>query len=326
MLSDMFARMPPTRRQYLARAAGVGSGVTAGVSAGCLGDTSPAGPRFTLRIGSKGFDEQRILGYLAYHSLRDLERVRLVDRIGRGDTQTNWAAVRDGTIDLYWEYTGTVWGRLPPVRDERIMDPRAVYERAAADARDQGVAMAPPADFSNEYVLVTDAAWSRDTGVETIGDLLAYASAAERAVPVAVNGAFYHRRDGWPGLFDHYDADPAARASLSGDALTVTSIGLTYELLASGDATVANGFASDPQLDRDGIVTLDDDGGYFLPYNPAPTAHAPTVDAHPAVFTALEPVVDALSEPAMRRLNRRVFVDGELPSAVAESFLSAEVR
>jgi len=315
--------MAPTRRAYLSRAGGVGSVLLGSVLAGCADGTgvgTPSPPE--VRVGSKPFAEQEILGQLAYERLREVEEVRAVDEVGYGSSAENWTATADGTKHLYWEYTGTAWRELPPRREIRLTDPAELYERAARDAREQGLRMAPPAPFSNEYVLVADRSWSERTGVATLGEFADHLTAGNTDLAVAVNEEFYRREDAWRGVTGYYGVGPDARSAVESGSFIVTSVGLTYELLADGRAAVASGFATDPQLARDSLVVLADDRDYFLPYQPSPTAHAPTVEAHPVIFDALAPVAAALDESTMRRLNQRVLLDGESPSAVSRAFLA----
>ena len=312
--------MPSTRRGHLRRLGSVG-GVLAGVLGGCTGTNGGAESLTTVRVGSKPFPEQRLLGYLAYHRLQHVDDVQVVDEIGYGNSRENWEATAAGVKDLYWEYTGTAWSRLPPRRERRVTDPDRLSELVRADARTQGLRMGSPASFSNEYVLVANRRWSERTGVTTLSELQAHVAAGNTDFGLAINEDFYHRRDAWRGLADHYDIDAERRAALESGPFVVTSVGITYELLREGRVQIASGFGTDPQLDRRSLVELADDRDYFLPYQPAPTAYAPTVERHPEIFEVLERIVSALDAPTVRRLNRRVLLDGDEASAVARSYL-----
>ncbi|SNZ17919.1 osmoprotectant transport system substrate-binding protein [Natronoarchaeum philippinense] len=315
--------MARTRRGVLGRL-GAAAGTTLLSSlAGCSGSRPRDSSRTTVRVGSKPFPEQEILGTLAYERLQGLDDVQVVNEIGYGDSLANWRATTEGVKHLYWEYTGTAWVELPPRHDERITDPQRLYERAAEDASASGLDMASPASFSNEYVLVADREWSERTGVATISDLIAHAEAGNTDFGVAVNQAFFHRQDGWRGVTAYYGLDADVRTAIEAGPFVVTSVALPYVLLSEGQMQVASGFATDPQLDRLDAVVLDDDREYFLPYQPVPTAHAPTVEAQPRILGALEPIVASLDEATIRRLTGRVLFEGASPTEVARSHLDA---
>jgi osmoprotectant transport system substrate-binding protein len=313
--------MPPTRRGYLRRAGSLGGVFATGALGGCTRVGIGEPQQTEVVVGSKPFAEQQILGQLAAQRLQRVDGLLVVDEIGYGNSLDNWTAVRSGLKHLYWEYTGTAWLQLPPQRDERITDPARLYDRVEADAREQGIRMGPPASLSNGFLLVADREWSDATGVTTISDLAARINEGETEFGTAVGESFYHRPDAWRNLTDHYDIDEASRTALEAEDFIVTSIGLTYELLRDGRVQVASGFETDPQLDRPSIVPLEDDRDYFLPYQPAPTAHGPTAEANPELIEALAPVVSALDRPTIRGLNRQVIIEERSAREVARAFL-----
>jgi osmoprotectant transport system substrate-binding protein len=313
------------RRRFLGQIGrAVGVAVT-GILGGCAKSEQPESESVTVRIGSKPFTEQKILGYLAYERLRRIDWVRAVDVIGAGNSLSNWEETAAGEQHLYWEYTGTAWLQLPPRHERRITDPKSLFERVQADADSQRLQLADPAPFSNEYVIVADARWAERTDVSTISDLAAHIRNGGDTPGVAVNEEFYHRQDGWRGLASYYEIETANGEPIQTEPFIVTSIGLTYELLEQGRVQIASGFATDPQLNRSTVTVLEDDRDYFLPYQPAPTAYAPLIDEHPEVFEILSPVVSALDKSTMRDLNSRVLLRGEHPFAVATQFLEGEV-
>jgi len=317
--------MSLTRRQYLGRAGRAGGVGAAALLGGCASNQQSDTESVSVRIGSKPFVEQKILGYLAYQRLQSVDWIRAVDEIGSGNSLSNWEETAAGQQHLYWEYTGTAWMQLPPRHETRITDPHELFERVQSDAHSQELKLAEPASFSNEYVIVADTAWTEQTGVSTISELGAHLRDVGSIPRIAVNEEFFHRQDGWPGLASYYDVSTEDREQLESETFIVTSIGLTYELLEQGRVEIASGFATDPQLNRSTITVLEDDRDYFLPYQPAPTAYAPLIDDYPEIFEELSPVASALNKPTMRDLNKRVLIDGEHPFTVATQFLDEEI-
>lgn len=322
--TDVF-NLAPTRRRFLGQISRAGGVAGTGIFGGCATSGELASESVTVRIGSKPFTEQKILGYLAYERLRRIDWVRAVDEIGAGNSLSNWEATAAGDQHLYWEYTGTAWLQLPPRHERQITDPESLFEHVQADADSRRLQLADPAPFSNEYVIVADASWADQGDITTISDLAAHIRNGSDSPGVAVNEEFYHREDGWCGLTIHYGIETAAGEPFQTDPFIVTSIGLTYELLEQDRVQIASGFATDPQLDRSSVTVLEDDRDYFLPYQPAPIAYAPLIDEHPEIFERLSPVVAALDKSTIRGLNSRVLRDGDHPFTVATQSLETEV-
>ena len=81
---------------------------------------------------------------------------------------------------------------------------------------------------------------------------------------------------------------------------------LKYEAVAAGEADVINAYTTDGRLLTHNLVVLDDDRGFFPPYQAAPLMRGETVRAHPEAVAALALLAGALDEEAMRWLNLRL--------------------
>jgi osmoprotectant transport system substrate-binding protein len=80
-------------------------------------------------VGSKDFTEQLILGYITLQAL-EATGASVEDQVGLAGTDAARQALIGGDIDMYWEYTGTIWinhlGNTKP-----IPDPERQYDEAA---------------------------------------------------------------------------------------------------------------------------------------------------------------------------------------------------
>jgi glycine betaine/choline ABC-type transport system substrate-binding protein len=300
----------------------VGSGCAFGLS-GCLDRERPPSPAAgAFAVGSKTFFEQRLLGYLAYVALTSRTDARIVDEIGYGGTSENWNALVTGRIDTYWEYTGTIWTVVPPRHDEFVTDGDRLYDLVQNDLASQEMRMLTPAEFDNSFVLVTRRSWSEQTGVWTLSGLAEYVNEGNTDFSIAVGTDFYHRPDGWTELTDYYDFQRHELEEIDrSDNLVIVSIGLTYELLRSGDVQIGSGFRTDPELAANDFVVLDDDRGFFPDYTPAPVVRQRVADENPAAIEILDQLGPLLeSERLLRQLNLRVTETGSAKT-VAQSFL-----
>jgi len=81
-----------------------------------------------LRVGSKEFAEQLILGQIAVAAL-GAAGAKVTDRTGLTGTEGAREALTSGEIDLYWEYTGTGWITILG-NDEPLAGPSEQFEAA----------------------------------------------------------------------------------------------------------------------------------------------------------------------------------------------------
>jgi osmoprotectant transport system permease protein len=93
-------------------------------------------------------------------------------------------------------------------------------------------------------------------------------------------------------------------------------LGLTYRALAegrvdliAGDST--NGLISTLQLQR-----LDDDLGYFPPYDAVPVFHKGSLTRHPELIPVIQRLAGRLSVQTMQRLNAAVDLEHQAPDQV----------
>lgn len=295
--------------------------VVAGVSAvaGCMGGLF--GGSDSIAVGSKQFTEQELLGYLAYEALDANTDLSVTDEVGLGGTNTNFQALQEGQIDVYWEYTGTAWATLPPQHDEVISDPEEIYNRVNEEFQEEhGLEFLDRAPFNNTYVLMGNPDWVDQTGVETISGFAEYVSNGNTDVNVVMNAEFQERSDGWPGLAEHYGFDDVR------EELSVQNVGsgLTYQVLGEGEADVGMGFNTNPKIVQFNLQILEDDEGFFPVYNPAPLVSQETLNENEAMADPLNAIGPALSTDKIRELNQRVSIDGESAQAVAKDFLENE--
>jgi len=94
-----------------------------------------------------------------------------------------------------------------------------------------------------------------------------------------------------------------------------------YQALAAGRVDVIDGYATDGFISRYDLVVLEDDRRFFPPYEAAVLAGARLQRTAPAAVLALTELSGRLDVSTMRRLNRRIEVDGEPVPEVARAAL-----
>lgn len=271
-----------------------------------------------LRVGSKDFTEQLVLGHIAHQALLEAGADATAD-IGNVGTAASRDALRSGDTDLYWEYTGTAWIEFLG-HDRPIQDAEQQYDAVAReDRRRNDIAWLTPANFDNTYALAVRPAAVEQYDVDSISDLDRVIDAHPEDATICVESEFATRRDGLPGLEDHYGfAFPKAN-------VRILDTGVIYGAVDRGEpCTFGEVFRTDARTGELDLALLDDDRDFFPIYQPAVTIRAGILSRHPTIAEVFRRVAPRLDEATMIELNRRVDIDGELPRQVAIDWLRGE--
>jgi osmoprotectant transport system permease protein len=177
-----------------------------------------------LQVGSKRFTESYVLGEIVTQTL-SAQGVAAVHRQGLGNTAILAAALREGQIDLYPEYTGTIVREL--LQRESPDDARASLAQINAWLKPLGLKAAVPLGFNNSYALAMREADASRLGIATLSELAAKAP----ALKPGLSHEFIARADGWPALQRAYGIRLAPGAGLDH--------GLAYRALSSGRSSTA---------------------------------------------------------------------------------------
>ncbi len=261
-----------------------------------------------IRVGSKNFTEQIVLGELVAQAIEARTKLRVERRLNLGGTFICDRALRSGDIDLYVEYSGTAQTAIfhePPDRDARRV--LASIRQRYADA---GITLLDPLGFENTFAMLVRGEDARRLGLRTISDAVAPA-AAWRA---GFGYEFLQRQDGYPGLARAYGLRFAAPP-------TAMDLSLIYRAVAERQLDFTAGDATSGLIQAYDLTMLQDDRHYFPPYDAAIAARASTLLAHPELREALNTLSGRISVADMRRMNHAVDAERREPSDVAREFL-----
>ncbi|HEY6889546.1 MAG TPA: glycine betaine ABC transporter substrate-binding protein [Solirubrobacter sp.] len=270
-----------------------------------------ANSAISLKIGSKNFTEQKVLGEIYAQGLAAAGYTTSTD-LNLGDQDTALAALKGGQIDAYPEYTGTALTAFYK-KDAADLptDAQAAYEELKGLFAPDGITAFPPTPFTSSNEVAVTAETASKYNLTNISDL----SKVADQLTLYGTPECRKRMDCLLGLEKVYGlkfkkfvpVDPAQR----------------HEVLSSGRADVSIVFTTDPQIKRNKEVLLKDDKGMFPPYNPTLLMKTATADKAGA---DLPKVIDQIQKPltddAMQELDARVDLDKKDPAEVAKEYLS----
>jgi len=261
-----------------------------------------------VRIGTKNFTEQLILGELMAQLIESKTNLRVERKFNLGGTVICHQALVRGDIDLYPEYTGTALTAI--LKMPTISDPDEVLEIVRKEYRLRfRCEWLEPFGFNNTYAIAVRRKDAKKFSWKRISDLKPLSS----KLTAGFTSEFRERPDGYPGLKRVYgfgfgqvvDMDPA----------------LMYQALARGKVDVICAFATDGRIPAYDLVTLEDDLKFFPPYHAAPVVRLDTLQTYPELRKILNLLANTIDDETMRHLNYEVDENKKAPKEVARQFL-----
>lgn len=284
--------------------------LTLGFLVGC-GSTSSSSDR--IRVGSKDFTEQLILGQITLLALEDAG-FEVEDRTNVAGSEQVRSALLNSEIDVYWEYTGTGW-LMHLQNDEAITNPQEAYDKVKEADLENQIVWLDYAPFNNTYTIMMNRDQSEELEIRTISDMAKYINENPGSLSFGADHEFTARPDGLPALEDEYGFE------FQGDSLKVMDIGIVYRTLRDRQVDSGMGFATDGRIEAFDFVNLEDDKQFFPVYNPSALLRTDTLEEHPEIADVLNRLAAELDNESMIMMNYQVDIEEMEPRAVAENWL-----
>jgi osmoprotectant transport system substrate-binding protein len=319
-------------RRTIAKSAAAVPVIGAGVAAVVTTPSALAQDQ-TVKVGSKDFTEQFILGNMYLGILKDMG-ISAEEALNLGGTQIAQQALVNGDISLYPEYTGTgltevlgltvdsLGGDASPVASPAATPvtsgsgdlSQVVFDTVKTQYQEQfGLVWLERSQANNTQALAVKRSFSEENGITTISQL------AEKAGDYTISAPadFPEREDGLLGLERVY-----GEGFGDIDVLPVAP-GLKYQALVDDDAQVVLAFGTDGQISGFDLVILEDDKGLWPPYNVAPVIRQDVLDAYPEIADRFNAVTTGLTDEILSGLNWQVDGDDKKdPADVANQYLT----
>lgn len=262
-----------------------------------------------LVIASKNFTENRLLGEILRILIEEETDLEVTHRASLGGTKVCWDALRAGQVDLYVDYTGTGWAIILQ-KEGAPGEPLPVFLTVQRDYRERyDVEWLAPFGLNNTYAMALRDEVAEELGATRISDLIGHGAQLNTGFSVE----FMNREDGWPGLREAYaglDLEPRSMEH-----------GLAYEALARGELDLIDAYSTDGKLARYSVTVLEDDLGFFPPYNAAPLLRGEIARARPDLVRVIEQLAFTIDDAKALELNARIEVGKESFEKVAYDFL-----
>jgi osmoprotectant transport system substrate-binding protein len=273
-------------------------------SAGTGGAGASAG---SLTVGSADFPESVLLADI-YADALSSKGVKVTKKLNIGERSVYFTALKDGSINFFPEYSGSILDFLQPKATAKTPSEVAAALPAALGSALTALNYAQAQD--SDSITVTQATATK-YNLHSIGDLAPVAGKLTLGAPAA----FQTRPDGVPALksvygvtFGHFTATAA------GGSVTVNA-------LKNGSIDAADIFTTDPALAANHFVALADPKSMFAAQNIIPIVT--TSKLTQTIKDTANAVSAKLDTATLAALVTKVQVNNQQPDDVAKAWLAS---
>lgn len=261
-----------------------------------------------LRIGSKRFTESYVLGEILTQTAAPQGPAEHVP--GLGNTAIVFAALKNGSIDVYPDYLGTIAAEILhlPAAQAANPDQAALLADVNRALAPMGLAAGVPLGFEDTYALAMRNADAEREHIRTLADL-----ASHPALRLGLSHEFLGRADGWPAIAAHYKLPQHP---------TGLDHGVAYDALRARQVDVIDIYSTDAKIRSEQLRVLDDPAHVFPRYDAVLLYRTDVPQKHAAQWQAIGALAGRIHRDDMVAMNAAVELEGKSFSQVARRFLA----
>ena len=217
-------------------------------------------------------------------------------------------AINGGSIDMYVDYTGTIYGSILGLEPNSNVN--EVYDTVKKEMQDRyQLTVLEPLGFNNTYTLAMRKDTAKKYNIETISDLCK----VSKQLIFSPTLTFVERKDCLIGLQKTYPIKFKKIIPIDNSP--------RYTALESHECDVIDAYSTDGLLKKYDLKVLKDDKSFFLPYHAIPIINDRIQEECPEIITYINQLQNYLNEDVMVDLNYRVDELKQKPKDVAKDFL-----
>lgn len=259
-----------------------------------------------VKVGSKNFTESVILGEMVVQLAKHTD-IAATHRRELGATAVVWKALLRGDIDIYPDYTGTLFRETLARQGLRTL----------ADLRrrlkEMNIEITKPLGFNNTYAFGMKRTFAEKHNIKNISDLNQHPQ-----LRLGFSDSFMARKDGWPNLRRVYKLPHTDVRGLNHD--------LTYQGLEKNAIDLTDTYSTDAEIAYYDLRILKDDLEYFPRYNAIFLYRSDLVNKAPYLVKALHKLEGNISESEMIQMNMQAKINKISESQVAADFLAQKLN
>ncbi len=262
----------------------------------------------TITIGSKNFSESKVVMQIWADALKkEGYKVKTKPNIS---SSVVYQAIKSGQVDLYPEYTGTI--AMTYLKEHIVgKDAQYIATRARKGMQKQNLTTLDYAPGNDAQGIAIRTSVAKKYSIKNISDLQKKAD----KIRFASQGEFDKREDGIPGLEKVY-------GKFNFKSHKVYDPSLKYQILAKGEGDITPASTTEGQLATGKYFALTDNKHFWPAYNLVPLVRNSTLKSDPGIKKILNKIDRKLTTAELRKLNKKVDVDGQSYQKVAQNWIN----
>lgn len=259
-------------------------------------------------VGSKIFTESYVLSELAAQTIEADPALSVDRKFGMGSTGILFESLKDGAIDVYSEYTGTLAETI--LKNPQLTSIEAIRAALAP----LGLTISESLGFNNTYALAVKASFAQRYHLRTMSDLQKI-SPQFRA---AFSYEFMDRADGYHGMANRY------QFKFAPEKVIRMEHSLVYKAIDDGAVDIIEVYATDANIKKYDLRVLADDAHYFPSYQAVWVARTAFTVKHPQAWLSLRRLEGKINEVDMRSMNAAADIEKTSFPDIASRFLAPQ--
>ena len=227
-----------------------------------------------------------------------------------GKTTFLFSALKNGKIDIYPEFTGTILETFAktPVRTTGLSE-KETYDKAKELVNKQDkLTLLRPMAYDNTYALAVKASFKQKNHLKKISDLANITNKLKGGMTLE----FIDRGDGFKGIKKLYGIDFPVKSM---------EPALRYQAIDQNKVNIVDAYSTDSELRQYHLSILKDNKHNFPIYQGAPLMSNDFARRHPQVVRSLNKLAGKITEKQMQEMNYEVNVKNMDPGQVAHHYL-----
>jgi len=264
-----------------------------------------AQPIEKITVASKRFTESYLLAEIISQTLEKKTSYQVSRKPGLGNTAILFSALKQGEIDIYPEYVGTITKEI--LKDPNLKSIDQINQQLLPLNIQAGVFLG----FHNSYALAMKKDLATQLNILRISDL-----AKHPQLKIGLSHEFLGRQDGWPAIKKNYQLDFAKVIGLDH--------GFSYQALEKNQVEVIDAYTTDAGLVNPNVVLLQDDQHFFPSYDALLLYRIASLESKKNALEAIQNLSQKITQIDIQKMNYAIEFQGQSIENVAKTFVSGQ--